>query len=100
MIIAAGQLLAQGPMEQIIGGAATAVRVRTPGADQLIIELKQLGGSVTTQPSGALQITGLDAPAVGAAALRAGVELHELVTERPDLEQVFLEMTEGKAAIR
>jgi ABC-2 type transport system ATP-binding protein len=40
------------------------------------------------------------APAVGAAALRAGVELHELVTERPDLERVFLELTSGQADIR
>ena len=31
---------------------------------------------------------------------RAGVALHELVTERPDLEQVFLELTAGKAGIR
>jgi len=37
---------------------------------------------------------------VGAAALRAGVELHELVAERPDLENVFLGLTQGKAGIR
>ena len=45
-------------------------------------------------------MTGVDAPAVGRAALAAGVELHELVAERPDLEQVFLELTHGKAGIR
>jgi ABC-2 type transport system ATP-binding protein len=42
----------------------------------------------------------VDAPAVGAAALRAGVELHELVTEKPDLERVFLDLTAGRADIR
>jgi ABC-2 type transport system ATP-binding protein len=42
----------------------------------------------------------VEAPAVGAASLRAGVELHELVTERPDLERVFLDLTAGKAGIR
>ena len=45
-------------------------------------------------------VTGVDAPAVGAAALGAGVVLHELVTDRPDLERVFLELTQGKAEIR
>jgi ABC-2 type transport system ATP-binding protein len=102
VIIAAGRLLTQGPMAQIIGAGAVAstVRVRTPGADPLTNELKQLGASVTAKSSDTLQVTGIDAPGVGAAALRAGVELHELVTERPDLEQVFLELTEGKAAIR
>ena len=55
---------------------------------------------MTTNGDGALLVTGVDAPAVGAAAFKAGVELHELVAERPDLEDVFLELTKGKAAIR
>ena len=33
-------------------------------------------------------------------AVAAGVELHELTYERPDLEQVFLELTSGRAEIR
>ncbi|MBN1174087.1 MAG: ATP-binding cassette domain-containing protein [Micromonosporaceae bacterium] len=102
IIIAAGRLVTQGPMEQIIKSstAQTTVRVRTPQADTLTLSLKELGGSVTAGDTGALLVTGLEPPAVGAAALRAGVELHELVAEQPDLEQVFLQLTEGKAVIR
>jgi ABC-2 type transport system ATP-binding protein len=37
---------------------------------------------------------------VGRAALTAQVELHELSTDRPDLEQVFLQLTHGNAGIR
>jgi ABC-2 type transport system ATP-binding protein len=55
---------------------------------------------VTTGENGALLITGADAPTVGAAALRAGAELHELVAEKPDLERVFLDLTAGRADIR
>jgi ABC-2 type transport system ATP-binding protein len=33
-------------------------------------------------------------------ALAAAVELHELVSQRPDLEGVFLALTAGKADIR
>ena len=102
IIIAAGKLIAQGPVEQIVSSMATAaaVRVRTPMADTLTAELQRLGATVNPNGNGSLKVTGLDAPTVGRAALAAQVELHELVEERPDLEQVFLELTEGKAGIR
>src|SRR5947207_2051960 len=101
VIIAAGQLVRQGTVSDIVDSMAHTgqVRVRTPQADALT---KALGETVTvsTNGDGALLITGADAPTVGAVALRAGVELHELVPERPDLEDIFLELTKGKAAIR
>jgi ABC-2 type transport system ATP-binding protein len=102
VIIAAGQLVTQGPVAQIMNsmGDTAKIRVRTPNADTLIVALRERGGTVETEDNGALLVSGLDAPAVGAVALKAGVELHELVAERPDLEQVFLELTQGKAAIR
>jgi ABC-2 type transport system ATP-binding protein len=101
IIIAAGQLVRQGTVAEIVDSVSEVkrVRVRTPQPDEL---LKSLGDGVTTIPSvdGAMLMSGVDAPTVGAAALRAGVELHELVADRADLEQVFLELTKGKAAIR
>lgn len=101
VIIAAGKLVTHGSVSDVLGGMAHAgkVRVRTPQAEQLTAAL---GDAATVQPGtdGGLTVTGVDAPAVGAAALRAGAELHELVTERPDLERVFLELTAGKEAIR
>jgi ABC-2 type transport system ATP-binding protein len=102
VIIAAGRLVRQGAVRQIVDSMAVRqqVRVRTPNADELTKALTELGATVTPNGSGALLVVGAEAPAVGAAALRAGVELHELVTERPDLESVFLELTQGKAAIR
>jgi ABC-2 type transport system ATP-binding protein len=101
VIIAGGRLITMGPVEQIVDGAAHAaqVRVRTPEPAKLVAELG-VAASVRDTDDGALLITGVDAPAVGAAALRGGVELHELVTERPDLERVFLDLTAGKAGIR
>ena len=102
VIIAAGKLIAQGTVEQIIGSIGTTerVRVRTPNVQELTEAVAKAGGTVSPNGNGALLVTGIEAPAVGAAALQAGVELHELVAERPDLEQVFLELTQGKAAIR
>jgi ABC-2 type transport system ATP-binding protein len=102
VIIAAGRLVRQGPVRDVVGSMSTeaGVRVRTPQAEALEAELKQAGATVTAGVDGVLFVTGIAAPAVGAAALRVNAELHELVTQRPDLEQVFLELTQGKATIR
>ena len=102
VIIASGRLVRQGPVETVIGSMthATRVRVRTPQADELVSALAGHDAQVERGEDGLLSITGVDAPTVGRAALTAKVELHELTTERPDLEGVFLELTAGKAAIR
>jgi ABC-2 type transport system ATP-binding protein len=101
VIIAAGRLVQQGTVAQVVGSMAEGgrVRVRTPQAEALTGALAGQA-DVRVSDDGALLITGVTAPAVGAAALRAGVELHELVADRPDLEEVFLELTKGKATIR
>ncbi|MCN0152160.1 ABC transporter ATP-binding protein [Salinispora arenicola] len=102
VIIAAGRLVRQGPVDQVVGSMARSarVRVRTPQADTLRAALENLSATVDVDDQEALLVGGVDAPTVGRAALAAGVELHELATERPDLEGVFLELTNGKAGIR
>jgi ABC-2 type transport system ATP-binding protein len=101
VIIAAGRLIRQGPVDEVLASmTGTTVRVRTPQVEQLTAALQTLSVSVLPTADGALLVNGADAPAVGRAALHAGVELHELVGERADLEKVFLELTAGKAGIR
>jgi ABC-2 type transport system ATP-binding protein len=102
VIIAAGQLVRQGTVESIVDSMShrTRVRVRTPNPEALANAVQEKGGSVAAGEAGALIVLGLDAAVVGAAAFAAGVELHELIAERPDLEGVFLELTHDKAGIR
>jgi ABC-2 type transport system ATP-binding protein len=102
VIIAAGRLIRQGPVDEVVGSMQTksVIRVRTPQAAELSAALAKIGATVSTNGDGALLVSGADAPAVGGVAYRAGVELHELTAERLDLEDVFLELTQGKAAIR
>jgi ABC-2 type transport system ATP-binding protein len=73
--------------------------VRTPELEKLAAAL---GGDAVVTPDGegGAYITGADAVAIGDAALRAGVAIHQMVTQLPDLEAAFLELTAGKAAIR
>ena len=102
VIVAAGRLIRQGPVDEVLGsiGAAMQVRVRTPDPGRLTAALAAFDPVVTPMPDGALLITGMEPAAVGHAAFTAGVELHELAGERADLEQVFLQLTAGKAGIR
>jgi ABC-2 type transport system ATP-binding protein len=100
VIIAAGRLVRQGTVAAIIDSMGiTQMFVRTPKPDEL---LAALGAAVTATrtPDGALLVRGADGPMIGDAALRAGLPIHEMTTDRPDLENVFLELTAGKAEIR
>jgi ABC-2 type transport system ATP-binding protein len=102
VIVANGQLIAQGPMADVLTSLPSSERVEalTPEPDKLTAVLQRLGAAVTTSSSGTLLVTGASAATIGDAALSAGVALHQLHTEHPDLEDVFLELTQGKAAIR
>jgi ABC-2 type transport system ATP-binding protein len=100
VIVAAGKLVRQGTVSEIIDSMGTTrVRVRTSRPDDLVAAL---GSSVHATPTadGALLFAGVDGQTIGDAALAAGVPIYELATDRPDLENVFLQLTAGKADIR
>jgi ABC-2 type transport system ATP-binding protein len=98
VIIAAGKSVKQGKVSDLRAQQSASVRVRTPHADALVAALGNV--QVRRGDAGLLHITGAEAPYVGKTALAAGVELHELTTEHSDLEDVFLQLTHGKAGIR
>jgi ABC-2 type transport system ATP-binding protein len=101
VIVTAGRLAARGTVAAVIGSMTYLSRtlVRTPEPEKLAAVL---GGEVVVTPTGdgGAYVTGADAVAIGDAALRAGIAIHQLVTQLPDLEAAFLELTAGKAAIR
>ena len=101
VIITAGRLAAQGTVASVIGSLPYLSRtlVRTPEPEKLAAVL---GGDavVTLDGDGGAYITGADAVTIGDAALRAGVAIHQMVTQLPDLEAAFIKLTAGKAAIR
>ena len=101
VIVAAGRLAAQGTVASVIGSMTYLSRtlVRTPEPEKLAAVLGS-DAVVTPTGEGGAYITGADAVAIGDAALLAGVAIHQLVTQLPDLEAAFLELTAGKAAIR
>ena len=101
IIIAAGRLMARGRMQDILDSSHTGVvRVRTPHAHALAAQLQRDGVVVHSDGDGGLRVIGVDPGVVGRAALAAQAELHELVLDKPDLEKVFLELTQANAGIR
>ena len=95
-----GQLVRQGTVSDVVDSMSDSGRtlVRTPDVERLTAALGD--ARVTAGTEGEVYVTGMEAAAIGDAALKAGVALHQLTTERPDLEDVFLELTKGKADIR
>jgi ABC-2 type transport system ATP-binding protein len=94
VVIGRGKLIADDSVDEFIRRSSRrAVRVRTPNPEPLVAQLRQQGATVTPDQSGALIITGMEAPAVGDAAFAAGVVLHELAAQEASLEEAFMEMT-------
>jgi ABC-2 type transport system ATP-binding protein len=92
VILGRGRLLADLPMEELLGAHA-AVRVRTPQAPMLSDALRRAGARVELELDGALRVEGLDLPEVGDVAFVADVRLHELSRVTASLEAAYLELT-------
>ena len=94
VILTRGELIRQGTLDELTAGQATSVVVRSPNVAGLSAAVGAAGGTVLAAGEpGLIRVTHLPAEAVGHAAFTAGVELHELRTERSDLEQVFFQLT-------
>jgi ABC-2 type transport system ATP-binding protein len=102
VIVATGQLIRQGTIADVLASMSGGdrVRLRTPEPEKLVTALQLLGATVTTDHTGTLLVAGATPATIGDAALATGVALHHLNTEQPDLEDVFLSLTLGKATIR
>jgi ABC-2 type transport system ATP-binding protein len=102
VIVAAGQLVRQGTVAHVLASMSGERRVKalTPEPEKLIAALIARGAIVDAAGPEALLIGGATAAMVGDTALAAEVALHELTTQQPDLEDVFLDLTNAKAAIR
>ena len=91
LILSEGKLLAQGPISALTASAQPVVRVRTPRAGELESALRANGVAVNRLHD-ALAVRGPSAAQVGELAHACGLPLHELLTEQPSLEDLFLQI--------
>jgi ABC-2 type transport system ATP-binding protein len=92
VIINKGTLIRQGTLAELSEHQGHTVLVRSPNADQLVAALDGKA-EIEKLEDGELRITGLTTEEVGHIAFTEQVELHELATERSDLEQIFFSLT-------
>lgn len=94
VIIDRGRLVAAGPLGDVGGAATPRVIARSPHATRLAEALTGLGLSVHLTGDRVV-VDDATGPTVGEAAAAHGIVLHELQTEQPTLESVFLSLTSG-----
>ena len=96
VIIANGQLVRQGTIDELHG--ETTALVRTSNSRGLIDALRAAGleaGDEPAQGPGAVRVVTGDLVRVGDIALGAGVPVHELRVLRTDLERLYFQLTES-----
>jgi ABC-2 type transport system ATP-binding protein len=92
VIINNGRLVRQGTLAELAEHHGHAVLVRSPEAERLVAALDGKA-EIDKLDDGALRITGPGTAEVGHLAFVERIELHELATERSDLEQIFFALT-------
>jgi ABC-2 type transport system ATP-binding protein len=101
VVVGRGRLIADLPVSELTERAARdTVLVRSPDAEQLAGALLGPTVTVTTVEPGLLEVRGVTAARIGAAAARRGLELHELTPQRATLEEAFMELTRDAVEYR
>ncbi|PSK99904.1 ABC-2 type transport system ATP-binding protein [Murinocardiopsis flavida] len=95
VVIGRGRLIAETGIDELTRhGAGGRVRVAGPTPAPLAAVLGDAGFAVEWAPGGAaLLVSGAEPAEVGGLAAHYGITLHELVQERPSLEDVFMDLT-------
>jgi ABC-2 type transport system ATP-binding protein len=95
IVLGRGRVIADAPVADILSGSTrTAVRLRSPRAEQLAQLLQGPQVSITTTEQDLLTITGLSAETIGDAAAGAGIPLHELTPVGASLEEAYMDLTQ------
>jgi ABC-2 type transport system ATP-binding protein len=101
VVIGQGHLINAGSVDDFVAKSQhNWVRVKSPQIDDLKRLLVGLGATVSADETGALEVRGADAEAIGELAFKSGIELHELATVVASLEDAFLEATAGSTEYR
>jgi len=101
IVIGRGRLIAQTTVADFLkGGTGNFVLVRSPQGERLAKLLAATGAAVSSQPDGALHVTGATCQAVGELAGSNGLTLHELSAQSASLEDTFMELTKDSVEYR
>ena len=101
IVIGQGRLLRnEGVNEFVESSTRHRVLVRSPRLDELSIELTAAGAQVRPGIEDSIEVSGMDSGAIGDLAAARGLTLHELATQRPSLEDAFMDLTRDSVEYR
>jgi ABC-2 type transport system ATP-binding protein len=101
IVIGRGVLIADTTVQDFINTSSqNHVRVRTPRPDLLVALLVEQGAAATIDPTGALEVTGMQCSAIGVLAGAHQIVLHELSEQDASLEEAFMELTKDSVQFR
>ena len=95
VILSHGRLIREGSLDELHADGASWTVVNAPDTAALRTALATIEPvvTVTDEPDGSLRVGGTTAAAIGHAAWAHNVELHQLISERASLEELFLKLT-------
>jgi len=101
VVIGKGRLIASSTIGELTRHSARRyVRVRSPQIAELRAVLDRDGATTVLEDDGSLTVQGLDEVAIGEAAARVPVVLHELAPQSASLEEAFMDLTEDSVEYR
>ncbi|WP_406630307.1 ABC transporter ATP-binding protein [Amycolatopsis sp. WGS_07] len=92
VVVRDGRLVAAGTLAELSASTVPAALVRSPDADDLA---RALGEPADRIGPDLLRVRGLSTAEIADRAAASGLRVHELIPEKPGLEQVFLALTDG-----
>ena len=94
-VMSRGRLVFQGSLPELRAAAGARVRVETTRPEAAAEVLSRLGtGRAELRPDGVVaELGSVPSDRLTAALVEAGVDVRQLVVERPDLEEMFVRMT-------
>ena len=98
IIINRGRLVTQGPLAQLQGNGKGRVLARSPRARDLLAVLQERGEAARLGGHDEVLIDSASAAVVGELANAARITLHELKSDGPSLEDLFLELIDDDKA--
>ncbi|MGH1550697.1 ATP-binding cassette domain-containing protein [Leifsonia poae] len=100
IVLGKGRVLADAPIDDLLGASGDAVRVRSPRVGALATAVTGPDISIANLGNDTVEIRGLRVEVIGEAAAAAGIPLYELATVTASLEQAYLDLTRDAVEYR
>lgn len=101
IVLAQGKLIADMTISELVQTSLSSfVRVRSEDNHALAVAITETGGVVQLRSDELMLVKGLETEVIGRIAKRSNVAIFELTAIRPSLEDLFVELTAGRAEFK